>query len=71
LGLIAVSIPKSIMDLSLGKSEITLGEYKVRIFDLELCIIDAFRYLSKEIAISAAKIFSNYFLQDRSEKTRC
>ena len=37
----------------LGKTLITLGEYQVQIFDRERCIIDAFRYLSKEIAIKA------------------
>lgn len=37
----------------LGRIEITLGEYHVRIFDRERCVIDAFRYLSKEIAIKA------------------
>jgi hypothetical protein len=37
----------------LGKTHITLGEYNVQIFDRERCIIDAFRYLSKEIAIKA------------------
>jgi predicted transcriptional regulator of viral defense system len=38
---------------NLGKTAITLGEYHVQIFDRERCIIDAFRYLSKEIAIKA------------------
>lgn len=37
----------------LGKIEISLGEYHVRIFDRERCVVDAFRYLSKEIAIKA------------------
>lgn len=40
-------------NISLGKTEISIGEYKVKIFDRERCIIDAFRYLSKEIAIKA------------------
>lgn len=40
-------------NIFLGKTEISLGEYKVKIFDRERCIIDAFRYLSKEIAIKA------------------
>jgi len=38
---------------SLGKTEIFVGEYKVKIFDRERCVVDAFRYLSKEIAIKA------------------
>lgn len=37
----------------LGKIEIAIGEYNVHIFDRERCIADAFRYLSKEIAIKA------------------
>lgn len=37
----------------LGRIEIALGEYNVHIFDRERCIVDAFRYLSKEIAIKA------------------
>ena len=40
-------------NISLGKTEIILGEYKVKTFDQERCIVDAFRYLSKEIAIKA------------------
>jgi predicted transcriptional regulator of viral defense system len=40
-------------NIDLGKSCIALGEYQVQIFDRERCIIDAFRYLSKEIAIKA------------------
>lgn len=40
-------------NISLGKTDIVLGEYKVKIFDQERCIVDAFRYLSKEIAIKA------------------
>jgi len=40
-------------NIDLGKIHITLGEYHVQIFDRERCIIDAFRYLSKEIAIKA------------------
>lgn len=40
-------------NIELGRIEITLGEYKVYIFDRERCVVDAFRYLSKEIAIKA------------------
>lgn len=40
-------------NISLGKICITLGEYNVQIFDRERCVVDAFRYLSKEIAIKA------------------
>ncbi len=40
-------------NMDLGRTQITLGEYQVQIFDRERCIVDAFRYLSKEIAIKA------------------
>jgi predicted transcriptional regulator of viral defense system len=40
-------------NVKLGKIEIELGEYNVHIFDRERCVVDAFRYLSKEIAIKA------------------
>ncbi|MGD2169891.1 MAG: type IV toxin-antitoxin system AbiEi family antitoxin domain-containing protein [Chlamydiota bacterium] len=44
-------------NIELGKREIMMGEYKVKIFDKERCIIDAFRYLSLEIAIKALKAY--------------
>ncbi len=40
-------------NVTLGKIELVLGEHKVHIFDRERSIVDAFRYLSKEIAIKA------------------
>lgn len=40
-------------NIKLGKIEIAFGEYNVHIFDRERCVVDAFRYLSKEIAIKA------------------
>jgi predicted transcriptional regulator of viral defense system len=40
-------------NINLGKAEIAFGEYNVHIFDRERCVVDAFRYLSKEIAIKA------------------
>ena len=40
-------------NLELGKTKITMGEYHVQIFNRERCIVDAFRYLSKEIALKA------------------
>lgn len=39
----------------LGKQTINMGEYEVRIFNKERCVVDAFRYLSKEIAIKALR----------------
>ncbi len=49
---------------SLGKISVRLGEYCIHIFDRERCIIDAFRYLSKEIAIKALK----RYLEDNQAK---
>lgn len=40
-------------NIELGRREIQLGEFKLRIFDRERTIVDAFRYLSIEIAIKA------------------
>ena len=43
----------------LGIDKIKIGEYEVKIFNRERCIIDAFRYLSLEIAIKALKAYFN------------
>lgn len=45
-------------NVKLGKVGIALGEYNVHIFDRERSVVDAFRYLSKEIAI---KSIQRYF----------
>jgi len=42
-------------DISTGKMQYKLGNETINIFDQERTIIDAFRYLSKEIAIKALK----------------
>jgi len=44
-------------NVTLGVTIIKVGQYRVKIFDRERCIIDAFRYLSKEIAIKALKFY--------------
>jgi predicted transcriptional regulator of viral defense system len=44
-------------NLSLGLTTISIGEYSVRIFDRERCIIDAFNNLDEEIAIKALKLY--------------
>ena len=43
-------------NMNLGKTEITIGNVTLPIFDRERTIVDAFRYLSKEIAIKALKV---------------
>lgn len=40
-------------NMTLGRTDLMLGEFKVAIFDRERCVVDAFRYLSKEIALKA------------------
>ena len=42
-------------DMETGKTLYPIGQETVVIFDRERTIIDAFRYLSKEIAIKALK----------------
>lgn len=41
---------------TLGRTALKLGKVQIPIFDRERTIVDAFRYLSKEIAIKALKI---------------
>lgn len=38
---------------TLGRTTVQIGEYELAIFDRERCIVDAFRYLSPEIAIKS------------------
>jgi predicted transcriptional regulator of viral defense system len=42
-------------NIELGATQIDVGNQKISIFDRERTIIDAFRYLSKEVAIKALK----------------
>jgi predicted transcriptional regulator of viral defense system len=42
-------------DTSLGNTIVKIGNQKLNIFDRERTIIDAFRYLDKEIALKALK----------------
>ena len=42
-------------NMSLGRSEMELGSETIQIFDMERTVIDAFRYLGKEVAIKALK----------------
>lgn len=51
-------------NIELGQTTEKIGEYKILIFDRERCIVDAFRYLSIEIAIKALQAY----LQTREYK---
>ncbi len=44
-------------NIELGKTTVRMGEYKLAIFDRERCVVDAFRYLSPEIAIKALQAY--------------
>ncbi len=40
---------------TLGRIKLKIGEYNIHIFDRERCVVDAFRYLSKETALYSLK----------------
>lgn len=42
-------------NIDLGQTEIQIGSYSLSIFDRERTVVDAFRYLSQEVAIKALK----------------
>lgn len=44
-------------NITLGQTTVKIGKYKVKIFDRERTVIDAFRYLSNEIAIKALQTY--------------
>ena len=44
-------------NIELGKTEIQIGDHFLKIFDRERTIIDAFRYLSREVAIKALQAY--------------
>ena len=44
-------------NIALGQTYVKIGKYKVKIFDRERTIIDAFRYLSHEVAIKALQSY--------------
>ena len=44
-------------NITLGKVPLKIGRLKTFIFDRERCVIDAFRYLDKETAIKALRLY--------------
>ena len=44
-------------NVTLGRIKVQIGEYELAMFDRERCIVDAFRYLSPEIAIKALQAY--------------
>ena len=52
-------------NISLGQTEIRIGESILKIFDRERTVVDSFRYLSKEVAIKALQ---NYLRPTKQTK---
>lgn len=44
-------------NISFGKTWVKIGRWKIKIFDRERTIVDAFRYLDKETALKALQIY--------------
>jgi predicted transcriptional regulator of viral defense system len=44
-------------NLSFGKTSVKIGSRKIKIFDRERTVVDAFRYLDKEIALKALQTY--------------
>ena len=44
-------------NLCLGKTSVKIGSRKIKIFDRERTVVDAFRYLDKEIALKALQTY--------------
>lgn len=44
-------------NISFGKTSVKIGSRKIKIFDRERTVVDAFRYLDKEIALKALQIY--------------
>lgn len=44
-------------NIQLGQTEIKIGDYSLKIFDKERTVVDAFRYLSQEVAIKALQAY--------------
>ncbi|NGX45174.1 MAG: hypothetical protein K940chlam2_00317 [Chlamydiae bacterium] len=54
-------------NMTLGKKIVKIGKHKVKIFDRERTVIDAFRYLDNEIAIKALKAYLNHSPQQKAD----
>lgn len=54
-------------NMNLGLTTIEMGKYRVKIFDRERTIVDAFRYLSDEIAIKALQAYLKPSSQQKAD----
>jgi predicted transcriptional regulator of viral defense system len=44
-------------NIELGRQRLKLGEYNVQIFDRERCVVEAFKYLSRESALRTLRAY--------------
>lgn len=44
-------------NIQMGQTEIRIGKHSLKIFDRERTVIDAFRYLTREVAIKALQVY--------------
>jgi predicted transcriptional regulator of viral defense system len=54
-------------NMSLGLTTVKMGKYVVKIFDRERTIVDAFRYLSDEVAIKALQAYLKSSSQQKAD----
>lgn len=54
-------------NMSLGVTTVKMGKFKVKIFDRERTVIDAFRYLSDEVAIKALQAYLKPSSQQKAD----
>lgn len=54
-------------NMTLGQTTIKIGKYHVHIFDRERTVVDAFRYLSNEVAIKALQTYLKPSLEHRPD----
>lgn len=54
-------------NMTLGLTTIKIGKYKVKIFDRERTVVDAFRYLSHEISIKALQAYLKSSIDQRPD----
>lgn len=57
-------------NITLGQTTISIGQYKVQIFDRERTVIDAFRYLSREVAIKAIQAYLKSSVNHKPDLTK-
>jgi predicted transcriptional regulator of viral defense system len=54
-------------NIALGQTAIQIGNFKVKIFDRERTVVDAFRYLSHEVAIKALQAYLKQSINNKPD----